>query len=98
MQNEKVAVQFVTSCSPYTQGEVAGFAPNDAKKLVTKGLAQYWKPATAVEEEVVEDVDDEQNDGNTTDGEGSAGDAGEGGGEDATTDSSTKRTKRVKLD
>jgi len=46
-----VPVRFIMPNAPYTTGEIAGFAPAVAKRLVDNKRAEYYKPP---EEEVAE--------------------------------------------
>jgi hypothetical protein len=41
MAGEKVVVRFLNKSAPYNAGEVAGFAPEEAQKLVDGGLAIF---------------------------------------------------------
>lgn len=51
-------VRFLQSMSPYQAGEIAGFAPEEADRLITFGFAKAWDwNQDVVEEEVVEEED-----------------------------------------
>ena len=41
------AVKFLQHWSPYQAGEIAGFAADEAGRLVASGLAEYYKSMDA---------------------------------------------------
>lgn len=51
-------IKFITGCSPYQSGEIAGFSDEQAEKYVKAGYAQYY-PVEVEESETEEEAEKE---------------------------------------